>query len=676
MSVAPLPEPSTHSYLGNSLEDVRQRVYFEEDEALSIPIVYIENIVLFPTETIPLRIQDSNFASYLRTHQRGQSSTSNSDAPILIGIIGKFHDGSHPGSRWRKPIIGTVAEATAARFEDDEAALVAKGRYRFRLVPVPGDSSSAGSGHPQYRHRSVGGVVLHDVALLEGEEAYTRSSSCSPSAHLLHPRATLRGLSSSWAAAGPSTSLSDDAMVDYYSRGMNPLPAWVYRSHSLTSLRTEVQHTLRLLEQTQEQWTDGSASVADSNEGRSAGYHCPIKFSYKVAAQMVLSDAERQWLLEASHVRRLRFILRHYSERLQERSQHRGAEEINTEEPTLEEKEETQAGTNGVPPSRVSSEESETHQVHQKVVTEQQSGAGHESEAQTGQTRVLLCASCNAPLAKDADVFQVPGAEGTIGAYVNPHGVIHQTLTISKVLCADVVHLSGSPSAEDSWFPGYCWTIAYCAICYSHLGWRFTLDSGSGSGVDDRSSDGSMDMSSEEGTGSCTEWSDEDDDLRDRSEDGMDQVIVPDREPNRDTAIVPDNTSDEISNTRISASADINEVTDYRGAGGYVMSTASRSESSSSAALSRHPSGGASPPASFWGVRRSGVTMGHLSEEALRDCMEGRGVGEDRGEDTEVERFLQLYCENLGIELPPAQMHSLRAQIRQLVRQQRAGGSG
>ena len=30
----------------------------------------------------------------------------------------------------------------------------------------------------------------------------------------------------------------------------------------------------------------------------------------------------------------------------------------------------------------------------------------------------------------------MPGAEGTIGAYVNPHGVIHQTLTVRQVECA------------------------------------------------------------------------------------------------------------------------------------------------------------------------------------------------------------------------------------------------
>jgi hypothetical protein len=36
--------------------------------------------------------------------------------------------------------------------------------------------------------------------------------------------------------------------------------------------------------------------------------------------------------------------------------------------------------------------------------------------------------------------------------------------------------------AEDSWFPGYCWTIAYCAACYAHLGWKFTLAGAGGGG--------------------------------------------------------------------------------------------------------------------------------------------------------------------------------------------------
>lgn len=31
----------------------------------------------------------------------------------------------------------------------------------------------------------------------------------------------------------------------------------------------------------------------------------------------------------------------------------------------------------------------------------------------------------------------------------------------------------GPETEEQSWFPGYAWTIALCANCKVHLGWRF-----------------------------------------------------------------------------------------------------------------------------------------------------------------------------------------------------------
>jgi hypothetical protein len=76
------------------------------------------SIVLFPTETIPLRIKDSNFASYLRSllhsststhaHARVSASASasvsvSSSAPILIGIVGKYRESGRVGSRWCTP---------------------------------------------------------------------------------------------------------------------------------------------------------------------------------------------------------------------------------------------------------------------------------------------------------------------------------------------------------------------------------------------------------------------------------------------------------------------------------------------------------------------------------------------------------------------------------------------
>ena len=40
----------------------------------------------------------------------------------------------------------------------------------------------------------------------------------------------------------------------------------------------------------------------------------------------------------------------------------------------------------------------------------------------------------------------------------------------STIICV------GEPTPEQSWFPGYSWTIIYCQRCLFHLGWRFTRD--------------------------------------------------------------------------------------------------------------------------------------------------------------------------------------------------------
>ncbi|KAK2858262.1 hypothetical protein Q7C36_006181 [Tachysurus vachellii] len=60
---------------------------------------------------------------------------------------------------------------------------------------------------------------------------------------------------------------------------------------------------------------------------------------------------------------------------------------------------------------------------------------------------------------------------GPMAAYVNPHGYVHETLTVYK---ASNLNLIGRPSTLHSWFPGYAWTIAQCRTCGSHMGWKFS----------------------------------------------------------------------------------------------------------------------------------------------------------------------------------------------------------
>ena len=97
-------------------------------------------------------------------------------------------------------------------------------------------------------------------------------------------------------------------------------------------------------------------------------------------------------------------------------------------------------------------------------------------EALQSAEAVLHCGNCAFPLARSRQVFTLGGAEGTAGAYVNPHGIVHETLTVRELdLLEDEADLwlLGGPEVKDSWFPGYAWTIANCALCGNHLGWRF-----------------------------------------------------------------------------------------------------------------------------------------------------------------------------------------------------------
>lgn len=54
-------------------------------------------------------------------------------------------------------------------------------------------------------------------------------------------------------------------------------------------------------------------------------------------------------------------------------------------------------------------------------------------------------------------------------------GFIHETHTITEML-ADVVTVSGLPTTEFCWFPGYAWRYVHCTYCGSHLGWKYLAE--------------------------------------------------------------------------------------------------------------------------------------------------------------------------------------------------------
>ena len=92
----------------------------------------------------------------------------------------------------------------------------------------------------------------------------------------------------------------------------------------------------------------------------------------------------------------------------------------------------------------------------------------------------LRCKYCGMLIADMSMVFTVGGAEGTTGAYVNEYGIVHQTITVRNVL-PECIHTTGGPETKDSWLVnvnyisllvafrwqyGLCLTYVFCFQVY------------------------------------------------------------------------------------------------------------------------------------------------------------------------------------------------------------------
>uniref|UniRef100_A0A915HY40 Protein cereblon n=1 Tax=Romanomermis culicivorax TaxID=13658 RepID=A0A915HY40_ROMCU len=90
------------------------------------------------------------------------------------------------------------------------------------------------------------------------------------------------------------------------------------------------------------------------------------------------------------------------------------------------------------------------------------------------QCTAFVC-RCGAPIGRSSYIFSM-SIMGPLGVYVNPHGSLHELLTLSRLINSKCVTYRGRPQTEYSWFPGYAWTIVECTRCKGHLGWHFTLE--------------------------------------------------------------------------------------------------------------------------------------------------------------------------------------------------------
>ena len=81
----------------------------------------------------------------------------------------------------------------------------------------------------------------------------------------------------------------------------------------------------------------------------------------------------------------------------------------------------------------------------------------------------IRCRACEAEVADADAVCSIDGAS-PVQVQGNPLGAVFEVVTLCEVRG---LAFHGPATQAFSWFAGYAWTVASCARCSTHLGWRF-----------------------------------------------------------------------------------------------------------------------------------------------------------------------------------------------------------
>ncbi|XP_078431911.1 ATP-dependent protease La (LON) domain protein isoform X2 [Wolffia australiana] len=402
---------SRHTYLGE-IDDAYHRMSFlDGGRILTLPMIDLEGVVLFPDATLPLRIIEPRMVAAV------ERSMAQTNTGYMIAVVRIVNRSPSIGFRLGTPQfarIGTTAEIRQfKRLEDGSLNLVARGQQRFLLrrywvdadfvpnaevqiinedeplrTPRAAFAQLASVPNPSHNHRPA---PLHPDEDEEEEKYWEeRSSDSSSDDDLVLDPLNMRPIRGSLASSPVEQFKKETGLAAHTRKGsyQAPLafwPRWVY----------ELYDSFALARRAAEIWKQviGLPSLDGLVKN-------PGSLSFRIASKLPLSDSTRQDLLEVNGI----------SYRLQK-----------------------------------------------------------EIQLLESFDRVR-CRSCQVLIGRRRDMV-VMSTDGPLNAYVNPNGYVHEIMTLTR---ASGLALIGPAVTEHSWFPGYAWTITRCATCESYMGWLFT----------------------------------------------------------------------------------------------------------------------------------------------------------------------------------------------------------
>ncbi|OVA12447.1 Peptidase S16 [Macleaya cordata] len=451
---------SMHTYLGE-VEDTQRRVSFLDGGAiLNLPMFYLEGVVLFPEATLPLRVIQPRFKAAV------ERALNQVKAPCTIGVV-RVH--RHPDDfSLCFASIGTTAEIRQyRRLEDGSLNVVTRGQQRFRLRRSWVDVEGAPCAEIQ--------IIQEDLPLRTPRDAFGQLASVSSIRSLSYPasRSKKHGHGDK---DNDSESMSEASFESDLSPTELRMHQSVIDSHSGYDRINDSDGESGGCEQGHQ------LERSHPNEPAGPSQHSIFeKWSEKEAAGLATvhqsslgkqsPTGEGQELAPSSKHRASRMFWPHWVFRmydsyyLAQRAADMWKEIIGA--PSMEDLVKTPDLLSFYIASKIPVSESTRQELLE--IDGISYRLRREIELLECFDRVR-CKTCQSVIARRSDTL-VMSSDGPLGAYVNPHGFVHEVMTLYK---ANGLALIGRPVEEYSWFPGYAWTITTCSTCESQMGWLFT----------------------------------------------------------------------------------------------------------------------------------------------------------------------------------------------------------
>ncbi|XP_020187370.1 uncharacterized protein [Aegilops tauschii subsp. strangulata] len=418
-------QTALHTYLGD-VDDIpgRKATLLDAGSILTLPMLFLHGVVLFPGATLPLKLIEARFVAAVEKALRRD------DAPDTIGVVLMHGRPNH--RNYANASVGTTAEIRQlGRSDDGSINVKARGQQRFRLIRYWSDVDGVVWGEVQ--------IIEEDPPLRTPRGAFAQlAASRSCRLHTSSPVMSLdvspmkqqghmdSGLDCDTPSASDSSSQSSNSTKPSGQSGENTnMDEEDYICSTPSSSRTDTKHqhqynaanySKKPLQASLAFWPQWAYEMYDpySLACRAADLwrliiktpsidelvKKPDLLSFYIGNQLPVSEPVRQKLLEINGV----------SYRLRREIQLLKACDL------------------------------------------------------------IKCGYCKSEIAKHSDVV-VMSSDGPLGTYVNNHGYVHATITVNNAMG---LALEGDPTEEHSWFPGYAWTIASCASCGSNIGWLFS----------------------------------------------------------------------------------------------------------------------------------------------------------------------------------------------------------